>query len=114
MSILSQRKRSEQLQKEIDELIASSKPPASPRGLTDQAASVVRKVSKTREEVIAKYEAHFNSMSDEERDEIVATCACEAGHEYSSRTMLAAMKDPDNEEGQTFLNAAIQLAEMFG
>jgi hypothetical protein len=114
MSILGQQKRAQELQKEIDELIAGEKPVTSPRERANQTAATTRKFSKTREEIIAKYESHFASMTDEERDEIIATCACEKNHEYSARTMLAAMKDPDNEEGQTFLNAAMQLAEMFG
>jgi len=64
---------------------------------------------KTREQVIAKYETDLGNMTEEQRDQPMFECAC-GEHILSPRSILEAMKDPNNQDGQEFLITAMELA----
>jgi hypothetical protein len=64
---------------------------------------------KTREDVIAEYQAALDALPDENKDKVIFGCAC-GEHELSPRSALEAMKDPNNEDGQELIALAIQLS----
>jgi hypothetical protein len=67
---------------------------------------------KTKEDIIKKLEADLERMTEEERNKIFVACAC-GEHQFSMQSMLDAMKDPNNEDGQELLATTIRLENEF-
>lgn len=64
----------------------------------------------TREELISQYEAELDRMTEEQKDAVMFSCEC-GEHELSYRSLVKAMKDPNNQDGQAFIQTALSLHE---
>ena len=65
----------------------------------------------TRDDVIQKYYKQLKRMTKADQNRVFVSCACGQDHEYTPRTMLEAMEDPNSEDGKAFIEASIKLEE---